>query len=139
MRTHFAQANAVASHGKGAQAFFAALCMSVSTSRHKRALALSAALCMSLSTSQVIAAPASHTIVIEAMQFSPQVLEVKAGDTIEWINKDAFPHNATTVAKGFKSKPLPPNAHWKFTAREKGSFAYTCTLHPMMTARLIVK
>ncbi len=86
-----------------------------------------------------LAAPATHTVVIEAMQFSPQVLEVRAGDTVEWINKDAFPHDAKSTGKGFKSAVMAPNARWKFVARRKGSFAYACTLHPMMKASLIVK
>lgn len=107
--------------------------------RGKGALMLLAALYGVAFSSPAIAAPGSHTIVIEAMQFTPQVLEVKAGDTVKWINRDAFPHNAVSATKGFKSKTLAPNASWKFTVRKKGSFAYTCTLHPMMMGRLIVK
>lgn len=86
-----------------------------------------------------MAAPTTHTVVIEAMQFSPQVLEVRAGDTVEWINKDPFPHDAKSTGKGFKSKVMAPNARWKFVARDKGSFSYMCMLHPMMKASIIVK
>jgi plastocyanin len=120
MRIHAVPAQAVSGHGKGAFALFAALSTTVFST-------------------QALAAPTTHTIVIEAMAFSPKVLEVKVGDTIEWINQDAFPHNATTVSGGFKSTTIAPNASWKFTARKKGSFPYVCTFHPMMMARVIVK
>jgi plastocyanin len=120
MRTHTVPVQAVGGHGKGALALFAALSITAFST-------------------QALAAPTPHTVVIEAMAFSPKVLEIKVGDTVEWINKDAFPHNATTVSRGFKSTTLAPNASWKFTARAKGTFPYVCTLHPMMMARLIVK
>jgi plastocyanin len=86
-----------------------------------------------------LAAPKIHTIVIEAMQFTPKVLEVKAGDTVVWVNKDAFPHNATATNQAFKSKDIASNGAWKFKPARKGTFPYICTLHPTMTASLIVK
>jgi plastocyanin len=86
-----------------------------------------------------LAAPKTHTVVIEAMQFSPQVLEVKAGDTVVWVNKDAFAHNAVTTGRGFQSKEIEPDGSWKFKAVKKGTFPYICTLHPTMKAKLVVK
>jgi plastocyanin len=85
------------------------------------------------------AAPKTHTVVIEAMQFSPQVLEVKVGDTVVWVNKDAFPHNAVATVPGFQSKEIASDGSWKFKAVKKGTFPYLCTLHPMMKASLVVK
>ncbi|MYN47742.1 copper-binding protein [Pseudoduganella sp. FT93W] len=99
-------------------------------------LALLAALC---APSQTLAASATHRVIIEAMQFSPQVLEIKAGDTVEWINKDPFPHDAVSRVPQFTSGTIPAGARWTFVARRQGSFAYACTLHPMMQARIIVK
>jgi plastocyanin len=90
-------------------------------------------------TVNALAAPKTHTVVIEAMQFSPQVLEVSPGDTIVWVNKDAFPHDATATNRGFQSKQIAPNGSWKFKAVKKGTFPYICTLHPTMKASLIVK
>src|SRR5688500_5792814 len=39
-----------------------------------------------------IAAPATHTIVIAGMKYSPETLTVKRGDIVVWVNKDFFPH-----------------------------------------------
>ena len=87
------------------------------------------------------AAPKSrtHTVEIEAMKFSPPTLEVKAGDTVIWKNKDPFPHNATAENKGFRSAEIQSGQSWKFKVRNKGKFPYVCTLHPGMKAVLTVK
>ncbi len=88
---------------------------------------------------QALAAPKTHTIVIEAMEFSPKVLEVNAGDTVVWVNKDAFPHNVIATSHAFQSKEIASNGSWKFKVTRKGTYPYTCTLHPTMSASLIVK
>ena len=83
---------------------------------------------------------AVHTVMIEAMQFSPAVVEVRAGDTITWSNKDPFPHTATSEKKkGFDSGEIKPGRTWKMTATKRGEFPYVCTLHPTMKGRLVVK
>lgn len=89
--------------------------------------------------SNALAEPKTHTVVIEAMQFSPQVLEVSSGDTVVWVNKDAFPHNAVAADHSFQSKEIAPNGSWKFKVVKKGTFSYICTLHPTMKASLVVK
>jgi len=85
------------------------------------------------------AAPVTHTITIEGMQFSPATLEVRVGDTVVWQNKDIVPHNATATNRSFESPELASGASWQFKAERKGSFSYFCTLHPPMQATLVVK
>lgn len=85
------------------------------------------------------AASKVHTVTIEGMKFSPEVLEVDAGDTVVWQNKDIVPHNATATNHGFQSPTISPNGTWKFKTRKKGQYPYQCTLHPTMKATLIVK
>jgi plastocyanin len=108
--------------------------------RRLRARLAATLLLAALGAATVQAAPAqhkTHTIVIEAMKFTPDVLEVAAGDTVIWQNKDPFPHNAT--AAGLKSPDIASNRSWKFKVRKKGEFSYVCTLHPGMTAKLMVR
>lgn len=85
------------------------------------------------------AAPRVHTIVIEAMRFVPQTLEVKRGDTVVWRNKDPFPHNATAGKGGPASPSIAAGAAWTYKAAKRGHYPYVCTLHPTMTAVLVVK
>ena len=81
----------------------------------------------------------AHTIVIEAMQFSPRQLEVSRGDTLTWVNRDPFPHNVSAVDLSFRSKEIAPNGSWKLKMAKKGRFSYICTLHPTMKASFVVK
>ena len=103
------------------------------------ALLFTAVLGLATHEASALAASTTHQVVIEGMKFSPQTLAVKPGDTVVWVNKDAFPHDATATNDGFKSKQIAPNGSWKFKASKKGTFSYICTIHPMMKASLIVK
>jgi len=81
----------------------------------------------------------THTVVIDSLRFDPQVLRVKAGDTIVWVNHDPFPHTVTAEGKSFDSHEIAPGRSWKYTARKAGEFAYACVLHPTMKATLRVE
>jgi plastocyanin len=81
----------------------------------------------------------THTVVIDSLRFDPQVLTVKAGDTIVWINRDPFPHTVTAEGKHFDSHEIASGQSWRYTARKAGEFAYACVLHPTMKATLRVE
>jgi plastocyanin len=86
----------------------------------------------------LLAGAAEHRVVIDAMQFSPQVVEVKPGDTIVWENRDMFVHNVTGAAAGVGSGDLAPGKSWRYVVRAGTSFDYLCTLHPVMKGRVNV-
>jgi plastocyanin len=85
--------------------------------------------------------PQTHTIVVREIKFQPAVLTVKVGDTVEWRNDDIVPHTATSTAqpKKFDSGILPVGSSWKYVVTKRGTYFYTCTLHPNMKAELIVR
>jgi plastocyanin len=108
--------------------------------RHARVVLLSTAALFGASYgSDALAKPKVHAVVIEAMRFSPQVIEVAPGDTVVWTNKDPFPHTVTARDRSFDSGELASTRSWKFKARKKGTFSYVCTLHPTMKGSLVVK
>lgn len=84
------------------------------------------------------AKPATYTVTIDGTAFSPAELTVKAGDRIVWVNKDPYPHSATSKTGGFDSRAIAPDKSWKYVARTKGDFPYVCTIHPSMKATLHV-
>jgi plastocyanin len=84
-------------------------------------------------------APATHTVTMENMRFQPETLTVARGDIIVWINKDLVPHTATSKDGVFDSGTVDAEKSWRFTARQKGEFAYVCRFHPTMTATLRVE
>lgn len=75
--------------------------------------------------------PVTHTVTIDGARFSPADLRVKPGDTVVWVNKDLLAHTATSKDGGFDSKVIQPGKSWRFVAKHKGDFAYTCSFHPM--------
>lgn len=80
----------------------------------------------------------THVIVIQGVQFTPDVLTVRRGDWVQWINKDPFPHTAT--AKGvFDSHSIPSGGTWKYRVRSAGDIEYVCTFHPNMVAKLHIE
>jgi plastocyanin len=83
--------------------------------------------------------PKTHTVTIEGTSFQPDRLTVAVGDTIVWINKDPFPHTATSTAGAFDSGTIPPEKSWTFKAPKTGQFSYICSLHPTMKAQLTVE
>ena len=88
---------------------------------------------------RVAAAPKTHTVTIDALQFQPAELTVAAGDTVVWVNKDPFPHTATSKAGGFDSGEIASGDSWKYSAAKKGDFEYLCTLHPTMKGTIRVE
>ena len=86
----------------------------------------------------LLAGAAEHRVVIDAMQFSPQVVEARPGDTIVWENRDMFVHNVTGAAAGVGSGDLQPGKSWRYVVRAGTSFDYLCTLHPVMKGRVNV-
>ena len=83
--------------------------------------------------------PKTHTVTIENMQFTPATLTVARGERIVWVNKDLFPHTATAADGAFDSKAIAAAASWSFVAAKPGAYAYGCTFHPTMKARLTVR
>jgi plastocyanin len=75
--------------------------------------------------------PVTHTVTIDAARFSPADLTVKTGDTIVWVNRDLLAHTATSRDGGFDSQVIQPGKSWRFVAKRKGDFSYTCSFHPM--------
>jgi plastocyanin len=86
------------------------------------------------------AAPATHTVTIDASKFEPASLAVAPGDTVLFKNIDLFPHTATSRVGAFDSKEIAPGKTWKLVVPKKGRlFEYVCTLHPTMKGSLRVK
>jgi len=78
---------------------------------------------------------------IDNFTFGPAALTVPVGTTVTWTNKDDIPHNvvSTDDPKAFKSKVLDTNEKFSFTFSKPGTFTYFCSIHPKMTAKVIVQ
>jgi plastocyanin len=84
-------------------------------------------------------APRIYVVTIENMKFTPAVVTVSPGDTVEFKNADLVPHNVTErKARRFDSGMISPNTSWKYLAEQPGKFGYHCIYHPDMTGSIIV-
>jgi plastocyanin len=80
----------------------------------------------------------THRVVIQGLKYQPEMLVVRRGDTVVWVNEDPMPHTVT-AAGGFDSRTIEAGKSWRFTARRAGSYPYVCTLHSNMRASLRVE
>ena len=104
----------------------------------KRGLALApAAALLLLIPLPAAAAPRTHIVIMDKMKFGPMPANLKAGDSIVWINKDMFRHTAT-AKDGTFNIDLPPGAKGKTVIRKAGAVAVTCKYHSGMRATLAV-
>lgn len=89
------------------------------------------------------AKPTLHHVTIENIKFNPNVLTVKKGDTVIWMNNDIVPHTVTAATKGakpeFDSGQIDPGKSYTLTVKKAGQFSYKCLYHPMMKATLNVE
>jgi amicyanin len=84
------------------------------------------------------AAVAADSVTIRNFAFSPQVVAVKAGTTVRWTNSDSEAHTVTSNTAAFASPVLQPGASYSFTFTKPGTYSYYCTIHPFMTAKVVV-
>jgi plastocyanin len=68
----------------------------------------------------------------------PANLSVAAGSAITWTNADSAPHTVT-FDDGGCSTQVGAGASVTVTYTTPGTYAYHCTVHPIMTATLEVK
>lgn len=76
----------------------------------------------------------AHTVEIRDLTFRPQRLDVRAGDTITWINHDIAPHTATAVDGSWDTGPLKKGARASVTVGADMTSQYFCRFHPAMKA-----
>ena len=72
--------------------------------------------------------------------YEPKAVTVKIATKVTWVNTGAVVHTVTADdGKSFDSGNMQPKASFSFTAKEAGTFAYHCRLHPWMKGTLIVQ
>ncbi|HEY0852095.1 MAG TPA: cupredoxin domain-containing protein [Bradyrhizobium sp.] len=92
-------------------------------------------LALALSIIAVPAHAATIQIVMQNLAFVPLEISAKVGDTIEWVNKDAFLHSATARNGDFDVN-LPPKKTVTSVLSKAGTVEYYCRYHPNMKAVL---
>jgi plastocyanin len=76
------------------------------------------------------------TVHMAGLQFQPGTLTVAKGATVVFDNDDTAPHTVTARSGGTDSGVIDPGKRFTLVAAQ--SFDYACSIHPSMTARLVV-
>lgn len=79
------------------------------------------------------------TVTIKNFAFSPDDLQVKMGDTVTFKNEDSIAHTVTSDTKDFDSGSIAPGAIYTHKFDKAGTFAYHCSIHQSMKAKVEVK
>ena len=84
--------------------------------------------------------PAGARIVtIKGYVYKPGKLTLKAGTSLDVINKDSEPHTLTADDKSFDTGVFQKSDNPKtITLTKAGTFTYTCTVHPFMKGTITV-
>ena len=74
----------------------------------------------------------------------PEILKIKVGDSVKWINEDVAKHTISSgsVKNGlsgvFDSGIIMSNSSYEVTFKEKGTHDYFCLIHPWKKCTIIV-
>jgi len=82
---------------------------------------------------------ATAEVKIDNFSFGPATLTVAPGTTVTWVNHDDIPHTVVSTDSVFKSKVLDTDEKFSFTFTKAGNYPYFCSIHPKMTATVVVK
>jgi plastocyanin len=83
------------------------------------------------------AAAGGTTVAMAGLAFQPETLTVRKGATVVFDNDDTAPHTVTARSGGVDSGVIDPGKRFSLVASE--SFDYACSIHPSMTAKLVVE
>jgi plastocyanin len=98
---------------------------------------LTAILALALLTA---AAPKPALVIhLSDFSFKPASATVNAGETVEFVNDDPYPHTVTASNGAFDSGNLDEHASWSYTFKKTGTYTLTCTYHPNMKGTLTVR
>ncbi len=85
-----------------------------------------------------VAGPVIRTEIKNISYLQPQ-LEIAAGTTVEWTNRDPLPHSVTAVDRSFDSGLIQPGQTFRHTFNDAGTFNFYCVPHPFMKGTVVVK
>jgi plastocyanin len=79
------------------------------------------------------------TVSIDNFTFAPAVVTIPPGGKIVWTNRDDVPHTIKADDGSFTSAALDTDDTFTQVFARRGEYQYFCSIHPHMTARVIVK
>jgi plastocyanin len=82
---------------------------------------------------EAVSAAGTQSIQIEKFTFAPREIDIAAGTSVAWTNRDETPHAISAADRSFVSSGMDTGDRYEHTFRVPGDYPYFCTLHPFMT------
>jgi YVTN family beta-propeller protein len=76
---------------------------------------------------------------ISKFAFMPASVTISAGQSVTWTNMDPLTHTVTADDKSWDSGQVTPTATFSHTFSQPGTYTYHCSIHPFMTATVVVQ
>ena len=77
---------------------------------------------------------------IDNFSFGMATLTIPAGAKVTWTNRDDIPHTVVSTDNLlFKSPALDTGEKFSYTFTKPGTYTYFCSIHPKMTAKIVVQ
>ena len=86
----------------------------------------------------VAARAEDSTVQIKEFVFTPVDQTLTAGGSVRWLNNDATIHDATALDETWDTPPLGIGEEASVTFETPGTYAYICSLHPLMRGTITV-
>jgi plastocyanin len=90
------------------------------------------------SAGPVAQASAGKTVDINNFAFHPPTLRIAAGTKVNFTNSSRVAHTATR-AGSFNTGRIAPGSTISIRFNSKGTFAYRCSIHPLMHGKIVVQ
>jgi plastocyanin len=84
-----------------------------------------------------LAATGSRVKIVD-FSFRPGTLTVPKGTRVKWTNKGAVTHTSTSNKGVWDSGSIAPGDTFSRVFKKAGTFKYHCSIHPTMTAKIVV-
>jgi plastocyanin len=83
-------------------------------------------------------ASGGKTVDINHFAFHPPTLTIAAGTRVNFTNSSKVTHTATR-AGSFNSGRIAPGTTFSIRFNQRGTFAYHCSIHPLMHGKIVVQ
>jgi plastocyanin len=80
----------------------------------------------------------SQRVKIVDFAFKPRAVTIAKGTKVVWTNKGAVTHTSTSNKGVWDSGLIAPGDTFSRVFKKAGTFKYHCTIHPTMTAKIVV-
>jgi plastocyanin len=82
---------------------------------------------------------AEKTISVNSAAYDPEVLTVKVGTKVTWVNDDLEAHSATADDGSFDTGVLQAGEKATITFDKPGTYGYYCIPHPYLRGTIVVE